>query len=87
MPDILTEKEQEIVEAVIRALPQHLVVVKPVKVFTLEEGEAANIRFTATDGSFADLNRARIADEGESVEVLCKVVEEALQEQLESTLS
>jgi hypothetical protein len=83
MAEVLTDKEQEIVELVIRALPRHLVVVKPVKVFTVEEGESSNLRFTAHDGSFTDLNRDRIATEEETAVVLAKEVEAALLEQLE----
>lgn len=87
MAEVLTVKEQEIVELVIRALPQHLVVVKPVKVFTIESGESSNLRFTAHDGSLTDLNRERIADEEQTAAVLAKEVEAALLEQLEEVPS
>ena len=83
MAEVLTDKEQEIVELVIRALPEHLVVVKPVKVFTVEEGESSNLRFMAHDGSFTDLNRERIATVEETSDSLAKHVEAALVEQLE----
>lgn len=83
MAEVLTHKEQEIVELVIRALPKHLIVVKPVMVFTVEEGESSNLRFTAHDGSFTDLKRDRISTEDLAAVDLAKEVEAALLEQLE----
>ena len=87
MADVLSEKELEVVELVIRALPEHLVVVKLVKVFTVEDGESSNLRFTAHDGSFTDLKRDLVSTGGESSETLAKLVQDALLQEIEAPAS
>ena len=72
MAEVLTDKEQEIVELAIRALPKHLVVVKPVKVFTVEEGESSQLPVHGTMGA-SPFNRDRIASD-EQPAVLAKEV-------------
>jgi hypothetical protein len=82
MADIINEREQEIIDLVVKALPQHFIAAKPMMVHTLEGGESATLRFTADESSSTDLKRERIAGEGVSVEQLAQEVENRLKMQL-----
>lgn len=85
MAEVLSEQEQEIIDLVVHALPQHLVIVQPINVHTLEGGESSTLRFTANDISSADLKRERIATGSESSESLARLVEADLLQQLGPT--
>ena len=82
MADIINEREQEIIDLVVKALPQHFVAAKPMTVHTLEGSESATLRFTADENSSTDLKRDRIAGGSESVEELAHEVETRLKMQL-----
>jgi hypothetical protein len=74
MAETITEREQEIIDHVIRALPQHLVSAKPVNVHTLDGGESATLRFTMDELSSTDLKRERIASSSEPLDALANEV-------------
>jgi hypothetical protein len=74
MAETITQREQEIIDHVIRSLPQHLVSAKPVTVHTLDGGESATLRFTMDEMSSTDLKRQRIASDGEDSDALVNEV-------------
>ena len=82
MAEVITDREQEIIDLVVKALPQHLVTAKPVTVHTLEGGESSTLRFTADEVSSTDLKRERISSGEESSEILAEVVQRDLVSQL-----
>lgn len=82
MSEIMSEREQSIIDRVVQALPKHLVIAKLITVHTQEGGESATLRLTADDTSSTDLTRERIEGGGESAEVLATEVETELKTQL-----
>lgn len=82
MSEVMSEREQEIIDLVVKAMPQHLVVAKPVMVHTQEGGESSTLRFTADEMASTDLKRDRIAGAAEPSESLAAEVENELKTQL-----
>jgi hypothetical protein len=74
MAETVTEREQEIIDHVIQALPQHMVSAKPMTVHTSDGGESATLRFTMDDMSSTDLKRERIASGAEPADALANQV-------------